>query len=81
MGQYYKPCILAEKTGDDEKETVLGWMYSHKYDNGLKLMEHSWLRNDFVNTLQNNILLCFLIIYQQSGRWKHRPFLLWIHQV
>ena len=52
MGQYYKPCILAEKTGNDEKETVLGWMYSHDYDNGLKLMEHSWLRNDFVNTFE-----------------------------
>jgi hypothetical protein len=38
MGQYYKPVNL------DTKE----WLYSHKYNNGLKLMEHSWIGNNFV---------------------------------
>jgi hypothetical protein len=52
MGQYYKPCILADKTEETQSEKVLGWVYSHEYNNGLKLMEHSWLRNDFVNTFE-----------------------------
>lgn len=52
MGQYYKPCILADKTEETENEKVIGWMLSHNYDNGLKLMEHSWMRNRFVNTFE-----------------------------
>jgi hypothetical protein len=43
MGQYYKPAILGKN-----KKTVKGWAYSHDYGNGLKLMEHSWVLNDFV---------------------------------
>lgn len=41
MGQYYKPINL------DKEE----WLYSHDYDNGLKLMEHSYVRNSFVETV------------------------------
>ena len=41
MGQYYKPCSL------DKKEYVYSW----DYNSGLKLMEHSWRKNDFVNTV------------------------------
>lgn len=52
MGQYYHPCILADKSEEAQTEKVIGWMYSHEYDNGLKLMEHSWLRNNFVNTFE-----------------------------
>lgn len=52
MGQYYKPCILADKSEDTQTEKVEAWMYSHNYDNGLKLMEHSWMRNDFVGTFE-----------------------------
>lgn len=44
MGQYYKPIILS----DDNK--VVAYMYSHDYDNGLKLMEHSYIGNNFVET-------------------------------
>ena len=33
MGQYYIPTLIA---GDDTVSTL----YSHQYDNGLKLMEH-----------------------------------------
>lgn len=38
MGQYYKPMNL------DRKE----YLNSHEYDNGLKLMEHSYFGNNFV---------------------------------
>lgn len=41
MGQYYSPVSL------DQKQ----YLYSHDYNSGLKLMEHSWLFNDFVNAV------------------------------
>lgn len=43
MGQYYKPINI-----DNKK-----WLYSHDYDSGLKLMEHSWVGNDFVGAVMN----------------------------
>jgi hypothetical protein len=45
MGQYYKPVNL------DKRE----FLYSWDYDNGLKLMEHSWLTNPFVEIVMNLI--------------------------
>lgn len=51
MGQYYKPCNL------DKKE----WVLSHDYGNGFKLMEHSWLTNDFVAVVENLI--------KKGGAW------------
>lgn len=50
MGQYFQPCLLAE-----DRKKVLNWMYSHHYDNGLKLMEHSYLGNDFVSAFETLI--------------------------
>jgi hypothetical protein len=50
MGQYYKPVILAKN-----KKTVIKWMYSHDFDNGLKLMEHSWIGNNFVRAFESLI--------------------------
>ena len=51
MGQYYKPAILGEN-----KKTVIKWMYSHDYGNGLKLMEHSYIGNGFVSAFESLIL-------------------------
>ena len=48
MGQYYKPLLIAE---DGTKQTAC----SHDYDSGLKLMEHSWVGNDFVNAVLQNL--------------------------
>lgn len=50
MGQYFQPVILA-----DDKKKVINWMYSHAYDNGLKLMEHSYIGNDFVSAFETLI--------------------------
>ena len=55
MGQYFKPIILGEKPKDGENETVKVWMYSHSYDNGLKLMEHSYQGNNFVSTFEKEL--------------------------
>jgi hypothetical protein len=47
------PVILA-----DNKKTVKKFIYSHNYGNGLKLMEHSYIGNNFVSAfetlIQNN---------------------------
>jgi len=57
MGQYFKPAILAKN-----KKTVLKWFYSHTYGNadngfcGLKLMEHSWMKNRFVGAVEKFLL-------------------------
>lgn len=48
MGQYYKPLLIAD---DGTKQTA----YSHDYGNGLKLMEHSWVGNNFVNAVLQNL--------------------------
>ena len=52
MGQYYKPIILKD---NKSKKTIEKWAYSHDYDNGLKLMEHSYIDNNFVNVVENEL--------------------------
>lgn len=69
MGQYYKPIVLDEaKQGEPEK--VKAWVYSHEIKttytrddgskftsgSGLKLMEHSWMKNPFVKAFENLIV-------------------------
>jgi len=49
MGQYYHPCIL------DALGKVLMWMNAHNYNNGLKLTEHSFMKNNFVNTFEYSL--------------------------
>ena len=51
MGQYYKPIILTRT-----KKNVKAWAYSHDYNNGLKLMEHSWKGNNFVDRIAKEII-------------------------
>ena len=58
MGQYYNP-MTVKKVGEKSNHIIARptkWMYSHDYGNGLKLMEHSWLRNTFVNTFAKTLL-------------------------
>lgn len=49
MGQYYTPILMGKRYG------VQGTLYSHEYDNGLKLMEHSYMGNNFVNAVLRKI--------------------------
>jgi hypothetical protein len=55
MGQYFKPVVLGEKPTEGQQEEVKAWVYSHDYGNGLKLMEHSYLKNDFVQAFEKLI--------------------------
>ena len=47
MGQYYYPTILREKNKRFYSEEY----FSHDYKNGLKLTEHSYVGNNFVETV------------------------------
>lgn len=58
MGQYYKPVNM------DKKQFV----YSHNYNNGLKLMEHSWIGNNFVGVVEDLIA--------EGGAW-HGDRIVW----
>jgi len=51
MGQYYKFCNL------QTKECVT----SYDYDNLAKLLEHSWIKNDYVNVAEKLI--------SKNGKW------------
>lgn len=51
MGQYYRPEILRDSPTPDGHEVIDFAFYSHNFGNGLKLMEHSYVGNDFVNVV------------------------------
>jgi len=51
MGQYYRAVFL-NKT----KRKVLGKVVSYEFGNGAKLMEHSWMKNDFVGFVEGMLL-------------------------
>ncbi len=48
MGQYYIPTLISQNG-------AIHSLYSHSYNNGLKLMEHSYIGNDFVNAVCTQI--------------------------
>jgi hypothetical protein len=55
MGQYYKPVNTENKQH----------LYSHDYGSGLKLMEHSWMKNDFVGAVESLLV--------EGGAWYKKP--------
>ena len=68
MGQYYYPTILREKN----KRFYSEEFYSHDYDNGLKLTEHSYCGNHFVETIMAQLLnkpgrLAWIGDYHEEG--------------
>ena len=56
MGQYYKAILLDKNT----KEKIIGWVSSYQYKNGAKLMEHSWIKNTFVKSVENIFSYLFI---------------------
>ena len=51
MGQYYKVIILADDKKNN-KEVILLVINPHDYDCGSKLMEHSYLNTQLLNTIE-----------------------------
>jgi hypothetical protein len=53
MGQGYLVIILgSQPTTDDTKEIIRTWVDPHSYGNGYKLLEHSYINNNFVNVIE-----------------------------
>lgn len=68
MGQYYYPTILIKKG----KRFYSEQFYSHDYGNGLKLTEHSYCGNNFVETVMAQLFnrpgrLAWLGDYHEKG--------------
>lgn len=63
MGQYFKPCFLKE-----DKKTPIGFADSHDFGSGLKLMEHSWMKNDFVGFIES-LLTKDMAFYKSPIVW------------
>lgn len=63
MGQYYKAACL-----NDFGNKIKGWVYSHDYGSGLKLMEHSWMLNEFVNSVEG--------LLSKDGDW-YKKSIVW----
>ena len=54
MGQYYAPVILKEDWKEQE-QPVLASLKCYDFDNGAKLMEHSYVHNNFVGAAMKMI--------------------------
>ncbi len=53
MGQYYLAVFLAPKGTAATGEHIRAFMYARNYENGIKLMEHSWINNKFMNAVEH----------------------------
>ena len=62
MGQYFRPVIIDKKNS----KKVVASLYAHSYNNGLKLMEHSYVGNNFVNAFTT-------LINDKDGKYKGYP--------
>lgn len=58
MGQYYKAVNISHKE----------WVNSWDYDSGMKLMEHSWIRNPFCNAVESLLI--------PGGKW-YKSAIVW----
>jgi hypothetical protein len=53
MGQYYKTIILSDSVPEEGKQEIIRLALSGTaYRNGLKLTEHSWIGNAFVEVIE-----------------------------
>lgn len=51
MGQYYRPIYLGTDI-EGMPELILGWLCPYEYGGCSKLMEHSYIGNDFVSAFE-----------------------------
>lgn len=52
MGQYYK-CIVLKKDWKETQNPILAALSHYGFDNGPKLMEHSYVRNNYVSAFMH----------------------------
>ena len=56
MGQYYYPVLSNASRKEDFARHIVATAYSHDFKNGLKLMEHSYIGNNFVAVIENALI-------------------------
>ena len=59
MGQYYKLMTLktrSKEVKNTQNEKINKWFYAHEFDNGLKLMEFSYVGNNLVNAFCSTLV-------------------------
>lgn len=66
MGQYYRPCVL-KKNWKLAEQPVMASLLCYDYGNGAKLMEHSYIGNSLVRSME----------YLLANNYKGYPFV-WI---
>jgi hypothetical protein len=67
MGQYYKLCLLnSKKKSYPNKKKVAAYLESWDYGQGAKLLEFSWIGNNFVGRLE-------ALINKESGEYAGYP--------
>ena len=64
MGQYYTGIILEDRV-EGEREKIRLHLSSYTYGSGAKLMEHSWMKNPFVQTFEK-------LLTRTGGHYKSR---------
>jgi hypothetical protein len=63
MGQYYLAIILGPE--GESTEFIRAWLSSYNYENGAKLMEHSYIGNDYVAAVEG-------LLSRTGPFWKSR---------
>lgn len=56
MGQYYRAIFLKDKENENSKEQIEKAYKPHNFDNGAKLMESSWIGNNFDNFVETQLI-------------------------
>ena len=64
MGQYYHALFLANKTSEADAEFIRAAIHSLMFHNGMKLIEHSYIKNSFMSAVE--YLLSPLGIFYKS---------------
>lgn len=67
MGQYYLPTFLGKRYG------IKGWLSPFEYDNGMKLMEHSYMGNILVDAAIQ-LIMCNPMRVAWIGDYSDEPY-------
>ena len=69
MGQYYYGVVLnSRRKNYPNKEKVKAWLSPYDYGNGAKLMEHSYIGNDYVSAFE-------ALINKENGEYAGYPII------
>jgi hypothetical protein len=68
MGQYFFPIFLQYNANTDSYD-IIGWIYPFDFSTSLKLMEHSYIGNNLMNTVEY-LISSYGKFYKTSIVWS-----------